>query len=267
MIPYEDLVVSLAHWRAAQGLPTGPVAFLSEESGNVDLALPLSPAVNEGEEAIETLGTDEVDTLGTDEISSLEAEAEMPVTEEVEAAGIEESPFAEPVEDAEPALAAGADDSPFAADSEAEVGSEIDAAVDDLFGGGGDLQDEATVAGPDIGAEDALYTSDEQTAIAEGFGDEGGLSYDDEDPTQFGGVPPEGAADPATVAADDMAESTVDADELAVDAGDVASPEISTEPIDVLAQDVAAGLDDMEDEATTVGIGVDEITPPDDDNN
>ena len=42
MIAYEELVVALTNWRIKQGLPTSAVNFLSQDTGSVDLSLPVA---------------------------------------------------------------------------------------------------------------------------------------------------------------------------------------------------------------------------------
>jgi len=60
MIPYEDLVAALSHWRAGQGLPSGPADHLGDSpSTRYDYSAPLtqmagdSDVVEVGEELIE----------------------------------------------------------------------------------------------------------------------------------------------------------------------------------------------------------------------
>lgn len=75
MIAYEDLVVALTNWRINQGMPTSAVTFLSQDTGSVDLELPVADPLVTGdvqEHAIDDLGVEEIgaDDLGVEEYAA-----------------------------------------------------------------------------------------------------------------------------------------------------------------------------------------------------
>jgi hypothetical protein len=81
MIAYEDLVVALTNWRINQGMPTSAVTFLSQDTGSVDLELPVADPLVTGdvqEHAMDDLGVEEIaaDDLGVEEYAADGYEAE-----------------------------------------------------------------------------------------------------------------------------------------------------------------------------------------------
>ena len=173
MIAYEELVVALTNWRINQGLPTSAVTFLSQDTGSVDLALPVADplvAADSQEYSAEDLAVEE---LGADDYAGEEVVAEEYAGEEVvaeEYAG--EEVAAEEYAGEEVA-------------AEEYAGEEIPA---------------EEYAGEEVAAEDGIsaesyaaeelptdtYASDEH-AIATELPEGQGLNYDED--TQYAGAP------------------------------------------------------------------------------
>jgi len=121
MIAYEDLVVALTNWRANQGMATSAVTFLAQETGSVDLELPVASPVeiaNSGSEAVDEAAL--VEEYADEAIEEFAVAAEEVAEEEL--AVMEEQPLEEDYvgEAAAPEAAAPEAAAPEAASTEAE---------------------------------------------------------------------------------------------------------------------------------------------------
>ena len=194
MIAYDDLVVALTNWRANQGLPTGAAAFLSEDDGSVDLALPVADPISVAAEAVDG------DALISEEIDAdnYEAVAEHAIADD--------AMYTEEAIDEEQATVSAADDDAMYAEEVVE--NEPDAT---------EGFSESEVAEDAIEAEgydDVVATNEEYEDEPTAFSGEPAenLNYDDEeDETQYG-VAPE--MDPITDLANEIDDEVIAADNL-----------------------------------------------------
>ncbi len=251
MVAYEDLVVALTNWRINQGLPTGADAFAAFETGSVDLALPVADPVE--------LNTGEVLAIEDDgAIEEVSEESYEAIAEEVAAI----DPRTEPE-----SLESFADD---------EQAVSLDYGEETAYGEVPDMGEADAVAPQDIAAEAVEEAPMEATDAAE-------VSYE-ADPSEElaeeaqGEVAMDASAE-EEIAADamDIEEEVVDSDpqveaemadelpvvEEEVNADDFDAIEVDANEFEAEEVPVDLGAEKEGSEATVMGLGVDQIVPPD----
>lgn len=282
MIAYEDLVVALTNWRINQGLPTGADAFAAFESGSVDLALPVADPVE----------------LSTSEVVALDAED----ANDIEEHEVLETAVADPSELGEGFDSFAEDETSLAAAPEGETlyeAADADIPMDQGFEEEQSLDygDEETAYGGmpnmdeagDVGVAETAVAADISTDVSNEA-----LAAMDEVPEAPPLEDPQteevGALDAGEANADDMViesealdadalpiEEEVDANALAVeeDAVDADAMPLEEEvDADELAVEEDGNEFDQDEvptkfgaeddrESTVLGIGVDELVPPD----
>ena len=278
MVAYEDLVVALTNWRINQGLPTGAEAFAAFESGSVDLALPVADPVE--------LNADEM--LAIEDDGAIEEVLDEGAYEAVVADDGSELESLESFvdEEASPAFEAHA--------GEAHVGEahaeSLDYGEETAYGERPDM-DGAPVPAPleageaieelapepleappavEMAAEDAGVEEFSEVDANEIQGEEISIDAAGADEVIEEALDIEEEVDASAVAeefavGEPIEIDALDADALAieeeVDADDFEAVEVDAGDFEV--DEVSTKLGDESGEQTVMGIGVDQIVPPD----
>jgi hypothetical protein len=248
MIAYEDLVVALTNWRINQGLPTSAVTFLSQDTGSVDLALPVA-------DPLETAQAASVDEYGAEEVSADEYAAEEISADEYAAEEVSADEYAAEEVSADEYAAEEVSADEYAAE---EVSADEYAAEEVSA----DEYAAEEVATDSYAAEEV---ADEYAAPAEEAGYEQ-ADHATSESTQE--VPLEAVEEQADLADDDGYYETAAAEEPApeVMSEEAAAPQ--TEEIDALADegeqayDPTSNFADLEDESTVMTQDLDDMTAP-----
>jgi hypothetical protein len=199
MIAYEDLVVALTNWRINQGLPTSAVTFLSQDTGSVDLALPVADPLEAAHAAVEEYAADEygAEEISADAYGAEEISADAYVEEVAAAEYSEAAPYAAPAEEVGYEQA----DAYATSESTQEVSLEDVEEQADLAG---EAYYETAGASEEYAAEVAAPQTEEIDAL-DALNDEGDYQASEEVPAEYA----EQALDPAANFADLEDESTV----------------------------------------------------------